>query len=669
MEHEKVKISGPLLSDAEFFGKLVDVSLPGMEGVEKAAAVGNYTLCRRLFAAQVRKMLNPKRYFQIPYEGGENQFLFPGETEEAAAERICKLEMVSVGIACQFEGEVDWHANPTEKQYREWTWQFNRHHEWKLLAHQYRLTGREAYAATFVKLFSGWVKQAPTPGDVEGSLTKCWRTIEYGIRMGSIWPYVLFTFYNHPLFTDDLLVDWYKSVWEHGDRLRRNHRTHNWLIMEMNGLAHVGILYPELRQSPEWTEYAFQMLEKEMENQVYPDAFQYELATEYQFAVLNNFARTYRLAKNYGIEVPKGFADKIERMLSVFVKVMKPNGCLPDINDGTGRPASDFIKMELDLFPENKELWWVCENRPSEGAPEYTSVAMEYAGMMIMRNGWSEESTWGFLDAAPFGAAHQHEDKLNFLIHAKGKDILVENGTYAYDDSLMRRYAISTRAHNTVRVNGMDQNRRAAYKWHDEDIKKRADMEYQLTEEYDYVSGVYDEGYGNPGDTAPVYTGVRHQRSVIFLKKPLGGLEPFFIVTDRLFSTDKNEYEWMWHVDADEIAVHGMDVKADFLHIRTSLKDKLTNGVQVVCGQQHPQWQGWKKGETGIVGDIVYLPTVIYTTQAKSVRTVTVFYPGDNCPIVGVEADKSVEATQIQLKFSNGSIVELKEEDYRKGEC
>ena len=66
--------------------------------------------------------------------------------------------------------------------------------------------------------------------------------------MGGEWQWALHSFYRSPHFTDDVLVDWYKSVWEHGWRLRNFHRTGNWLIMEMNGLAQIGILYPQFQE-------------------------------------------------------------------------------------------------------------------------------------------------------------------------------------------------------------------------------------------------------------------------------------------------------------------------------------------------------------------------------------------------------------------------------------
>lgn len=684
--------TGPLLSDTRFFGELIDCTQPGLEEIPEAAAAGDYAACRRIFATQVRASLQPEKFFQIEYEFGENHFTFPGETEEEAAKRIAKLHLISVGVPHEFEGKVNWFSNPTYNQYKEWTWQLSRHHEWKLLAHQYHLTGDEKHAEVFAGLFDSWVKQAVVPDDsVSGGQTLCWRTIECGIRMGASWPYVLFSFYNSPYFTDDLLVDWYKSVWEHGNRLKLQHRTGNWLIMEMNGLAQIGIFYNQFKQAKEWFDYAVEKLTEELDRQVYPDDFQYELATGYHYVVILNYTRLLRVAKVYDIILPESFLKRLESMLELFVRIMRPDACLPDINDGSDCLAKKYIGKQIDFFPNNKTLQWICNDRIGDGQPDYTSVALDYAGMMIMRTGWNENDIWGFLDAAPFGTGHQHEDKLNFLIHAGGKYILTECGSYAYDDSEMRRYALSTRSHNTVRVNNMDQNRRVCYHWEDEDIQKKSGMIYRIEDTFDYVCGEYDEGYGNCEEdtafkdkdindmpTGPAYMGVKHQRSVIFMKQPekvfskiISDSTPFFIVIDRLYSQDDNEYEFLWHLDADEITLHGMDVKADFLHIKNSLDNIKTDGVSLIRCQQSPHWQGWKKGPSGIQGDDAPLPTVRYTTHASNTRVVTIFYPEkynsdvDHCPIIAVEADRIVDEDTFTLVTKDGNRILVKESDFR----
>lgn len=653
------QMMGPRLSDAKFFGELIDCTLSGLEDIPDAVAEENYAMCRKIFAEHVREILREKEtlFFSMPYEFPPNDFIMPGEDVEDAVERIKKNRFVSVGIPHQYENEVDWFANPTPNHYKEWTWQLNRHHEWKLLANHYRETGDESSAEAAVQLFDGWVKQATVPGDdVKGNETLCWRTIECGTRMGVDWPYTLFCIYKSKYFTDDILVDWYKSVWEHGHRLQLNHRTGNWLIIEMNGLGHIGILYPQLKASKEWLDYAVNKLTEELDLQVYPDGFQSELTTGYQYVVINNYMRFVKIAEVFGIKIPDAYLKYMEDMLEVSIRLMMPDGCIPDLNDGSHGQIKPLIERHLVHFPMNKSLRWVCHDRNGEGKPAYQSVAFEYAGIMVMRDGWEKDSTWALMDAAPFGTGHQHEDKLNLLVHAKGRNIITECGCYPYDDSEMRKYALSTRSHNTIRVNGKDQNRRGGYEWRQEDIRKKADMRYCINSEYDYVSSRYCEGYGMDKDKS-----VSHERSVIFVKRPGNDMVPYFIVIDRMFATESNHYEILWHVDAEEILVKGMKTKADFMHIITSLNDVKTDGIDIISGQQYPEWQGWKRGSEYIPGNDVRQPVIRYHIVGSSERIVTVLYPDDDCPIESVEAGTDVDDTLINIVLKNGERIQLDE--------
>ena len=243
--------NGPRLSDADFFTQCVDTTRAGLQDIPAAVAQGDFATARRLFAIEARRTLQPERFFRLQREFRGNYFMYPDETAAAAAERIMRLELISCGTPHHFAGEVDWFSNPTFNQYKEWTWQLSRHPEWAILAERYRATGDERYAASFVKLFRSWVQQAVVPENVPGNATLCWRTIETGIRMSGAWPRALHSFYRSPHFSDDVLVDWYKSVCEHGWRLRNFHRPDgNWLIMEMVGLAYIAILYPQFRDAP-----------------------------------------------------------------------------------------------------------------------------------------------------------------------------------------------------------------------------------------------------------------------------------------------------------------------------------------------------------------------------------------------------------------------------------
>ena len=130
---------------------------------------------------------------------------------------------------------------------------------------------------------------------------------------------------------------------------------------------------------------------------------------------------------------------------------------------------------------------------------------MPWSGFAALRTGWGQDDTWALMDAAPFGRAHQHEDKLSVLLYTNGKFLLTEGGNYAYDESEMRNYVLSTRSHNTVRVDGQDQNRRKTYAWKEEDIKKKSNLEWNFSKKWDYAKSAYDEGYGEDQDKAPVH--------------------------------------------------------------------------------------------------------------------------------------------------------------------
>jgi len=69
--------------------------------------------------------------------------------------------------------------------------------------------------------------------------------------------------------------------------------------------------------------------------------------------------------------------------------------------------------------------------------------------------------------------------------------LLTEGGNYAYDDSEMRRYVLSTRAHNTLRVDNQDQNRRLRFDRLNVNLNVLADAGWPSTPDYDLAEAPY----------------------------------------------------------------------------------------------------------------------------------------------------------------------------------
>ncbi|MDO4295554.1 MAG: alginate lyase family protein [bacterium] len=671
------KNGGPLLSDREFFLECLDENVEEVRQMQKAATEGDFLTARQLFAQYIRGSLQPELFFAIPYEKPENWITMEEETEEEAADRICENRLISCGIEYDFGKEVDWDYNPTPNQYKEWTWQLNRHNEWKLLAHVYRKTHNEKYAEACARLFQSWVRQAVCDWEAGSRETECWRTIEAGIRMGANWPYALFTFYQTPAFTDDILVDWYKSLVENARRLERRRTTGNWLVMEMNGLAHIAIEAPILKDSKHWYQVAVDVLVQELQKQIYEDGFHYELATGYHDVVINNYQRMMVMAKAFHMEIPEVFVRYLKKMCRLDVKLMMPDGTLPDLNDGSRAKVAEILERRKALFEDDEVLNWAVSEGKEGKALEETSIILPNSGFFVMRTGWDADATWVLFDGGPFGRAHQHEDKLSVTIYANHKYLLIEGGNYGYDGSPMRRYVMSTRAHNTIRVDGLEQSRLRSFRWQEDDIKKPSGLVAEVGEEFDFAEAVYEDGYGTELKEAvtdfwnfegkltdeerkKVDKSVSHKRSLYFFKKPEHGLKPFLLVVDRLYAKDGKEhsYELIWHLNSENPVMEEGEHRLEMKDV-TVLTAGEASQMQVVSGQMEPEVQGWMSLKGSKKG-AVEIPTLLCTAKAGSGCMVTVLYPhleGEKCPIKAVLADKEVEAEKVTLQLENGECI------------
>lgn len=640
------------LSDKDFFTKHIDLGIEELMPIKSFAEKGEFEECRRIFAAYVRSQLKPEAFLPCTEEG---EFITADDKLLAAADKAAGNELKSCGTSYAFGEKVDWTFNPTYNQYAEWSWQLNRHREWLTLSRAFRATGDKKYVDGFMGQFVSWTEQAVAPeSPCSGYKTICWRTIECGIRQGLIWPEVLHTFYRE--MSDNVLTDWCKSVWEHGNRLCKDHTTgSNWLIMEMNGLVHVGIQYPWFRESEEWTALSESLLCENLELQIYPDGFQYELATGYQFVVIRNYIEPMKLYRAYGREIPQKMLDIIRNMLMCYIRIMRPDGKVPAINDGYFDEVAyvvDFCRM---FYGHEDVFAWIMGEGGCE--PAEKSFVFEYAGLAALRTGWNKKDSYVFFDGGPFGAHHQHEDKLSVLFYADGKAILTEGNKFAYDGSAMEKYVRSTRAHNTIRVDGKEQNRRRNHSVEQIDLYRKSDLKYKLSDSLDALYAVYEEGYGEACDV-----NVKHARAVYFVKNK-DQLRPFLIICDRLYGEENHTYEVMWHLDAEKLSVKGKSITADNMHV-TVPESGLVVELAIHYGCTYPEYQGWIS-DSDVQDDYRPVYNASYYLQGKDQRWVTILYPdgGEEMAPVKVSAGMDVSDTKMEILFSNGETVILDELD------
>ncbi len=654
-----------LITDEKFFCETLDSSIPALSDIADTYKNKGLAAAEKQLANYVRDVLDPETYFKLPYYDRENAWAYREETDIDVCERVIKGQMMSCGFMYQFpDGKVDWEINPTENGYREWTWQLSRHHELRCLGHCYKETGDERYAEKYVELLMSWCEQAVCPENLSGGATLCWRTIEAGIRMTKIWHYAFHACYKSPAFTDHVMTTYLKSIWEHAHRLSTNFTSHNWLIMEMAGLSHIGMLYRWFKDCDKWLNFAYIKLNDEIDNQIYADSFQYELTTGYHGCVLANYSYVINSSKILGYPLPENLINNLQRAFEMYIKLAEPDLHTPALNDGGRAATASEMRLAMKYFPNREDFKYFATERKEGTPPTYKSIAMPYSGMAAMRTGWSKDDMFVFMESAPFGKAHQHEDKLNVLMYAYGKDVLPDMGSYAYDSSEMRKLILDTRSHNCAMVDDRSQCRRKTYKWEPEDIKKLSNLRWKFTDDADTAEGRYDEGFGGE------LINVTHDRRVIFFKKGVPGTLPFALVIDRLVTGDENPHKYAVHYQTayKPHEVNGKVFTQDF-------GDGVTFSIigteepELVIAQKEPYWMGWRPKHVagGLEPEHYHAPCVRYTVgSANEARFVTALYPSNNGEIAikDIIASKDVSDTKITLVLSNGEMVTIDEKDY-----
>ncbi|MFO7945399.1 MAG: alginate lyase family protein, partial [Armatimonadota bacterium] len=654
---------GPLIDDEEFFSLLRD-DIEALAPVREAAADGDCERADELLLEYMRNRQQPKFAFDCSEWDKSRDPDFNTARADAVMEHIFSWQ----GREADLPDDIDWTYNPFDKDdpayTPEWTYDLNRFGFWRDLGRAYWATGDEKYAREFVDQLTDWVHDQPAPVLGSPNSAPTWRTIEQGIRTAGSWQDAYCYFLHSPSLTPEAHTLFLKSFVEHGRTLTRmavEHPEHrgNWVTMEMNGLAHIGVMFPEFTEAKGWRDVAYGRLMAELDRQVYPDGAQKELTTGYHQVSLGNFKRALEPAERNDVEVPDGYLSALKRMYEYNLEAMIPGGRLPPLNDAGMTNVTGSLQEAYEIWGDEKFAW----GAGGGGEPSplgFTSRFFPWAGQAVMRSGWDREARYMMFEIGPFGIGHQHEDKLGLYLYGYGKPLLTEAGTYRYDRSKWRRYVLSTAAHNTIMVDGVGQHRRGL----SETYQREEPMtgSWESNDVFDWASGRYTDGYGPVMDEDGNRLGrdhditdVEHERTVLYLKPRTQGEQDYFVVFDRLIGESDTEHTYsnLFHLDAEEASVDEETMvvsSADAGRPGLTLIPLDTAGLslRMVKGQEDPV-QGWipREGHREV-------PTAIYEkTGPTPQRFVTILMPRPDEEVTAVNAEiLQQDASMIALEVT-----------------
>ncbi len=652
---------GPVLSDQEFFGLLRD-DVPGLQPTRAGAQAGDYARAKAELLAYMRDRDGP--VWRFDWREWDRSRREGYDTREA--ERVCRHVFSWFGREADLGPDIEWTANgfdPGEPAYTpEWTYDLNRFGFWVTLGRAYRATGDEKYAGEFVAQMLDWVADQVPPVLGHPNTGPCWRTIEQGIRTAGSWMDAYHYFLGSPSMTPEAHCTFLKSFVDHGRTLTRmtlEHPEHggNWVTMECNGLAHIGVMFPEFTEAEQWRSVAYGRLDMELDRQVYPDGAQKELTSGYHQVALRNFRAALEPAQRNDVPIPAGYLDKLKRMYEYNLRCMMPGGLLPPLNDAGMTRVTGYLREAYETWGEEEFLWGATQGEEGT-ALDFTSCAFPWAGQYVMRSGWDSDARYLMFEAGPYGTGHQHEDKLGLFLFAYGRPLITEAGTYSYDRSKWRRFVLSTAAHNTIMVDGLGQHRgglRGTY-----EATEPLTGNWATEDTFDWAIGVYDDGYGPVSGPDGRGLGreddvkITHERSVVFVRPD------YYVVIDRLLGEGEHRYENLFNLDADEAAVDEASLRVDTLNTDAAnlalvpvARDGLS--LRIVKGQEDPVL-GWVPRERHRA-----IPTAVYekTGVPPQVFVTLLFpYPAGDPPVVEAELlDANVareEGIALEVRWKGG---------------
>jgi Heparinase II/III-like protein/Heparinase II/III N-terminus len=406
----------------------------------------------------------------------------------------------------QFVGDsIDWHQDYSSgvvgpKKYSalinyraaervgdvKYTWELNRLQHLILLALASVWTANEAYDREIQKETYSWYHQNPFMIGLN------WKSpLEAAMRLIS-WAAV--SFVKRASSGENIFhKEFPEAIYQHQYFISKFYSKHssanNHLIGEMAGLYVASVFWPYYKESSSWRSFARQKLIEEILRQVDDDGVGKERATEYQLFILEFFLLAGALGSAIGDPFPEEYWQRIGGMAVFLAAISDRNSNMPMFGDSDSaqvvwlpESTQDRLRVLLRICQISNSkmggeserdlrshllLWGQEFDKlpllPVPGARTELQVFAKGGYYVLAANRGEDDEIIVVFDAAPLGLpplyAHGHADALSFWLSYGGQEFLIDPGTLCYYTlDKWRAYFRGTPAHNTVRVDGLDQS-------------------------------------------------------------------------------------------------------------------------------------------------------------------------------------------------------------------
>ncbi len=536
-------------------------------------------------------------------------------------------------------------------------WERNRHRDQYVLGRAYWATGDERYARAAAERLDHWRAGNPVEQGINW-----WSNLEVAVR-AIAWVWALHFFRDAAAFTAPRLWELVRFCWMAGQHLERDlqHSVRtmpgNHVIGDAAGLAVLALALPELADAPRWLRRALAVLEREADAQVAPDGAHGEESPTYHAFVWELLCLAALLARRQNVTLPNVWRA-LARMPDPLVLTARPDGSLPATGDCDGSVAFDlseessraavvgatsavlFGRADLKAAvrePVEAVLWllgpdaldaWSALPAVEPPAPRVTGFGL------AVRSSGDRRADWWFMRGGT-QSRHTHADALHLEIVVGGEALLEDSGTGPYNASAgWRRHARSTRAHNTIVVDGLDQaTMHRTFRWL---TPLRVTWKYAGSEDGSWYADATHNGYRRRG--------LSHRRRVWW--RPDWG----WLVLDDLEGRGAHDVELRWHTTgaADRVGDGVRITGRGGAVLQMTTAPTLAFEVETTRQGDHDGWMasGYTRLEPGTI--------VSVRTRLSCPAVVATFLcPRPGSGRVGVSLDVTSHSLQVQLHASD----------------
>jgi hypothetical protein len=332
---------------------------------------------------------------------------------------------------------IDWAADPFRD--RNWRFQLSSLEFLPAFLQLHELTGdREAlrYARAVLLDWVGYHLERGLPDDF------AWNDHATGLRATRL-AYVL----DRSLRTDELsaadVARLLAAAREHVRHLSnpKELAPNNHALFQLGGLAGLCAAVPELDGCEEGRAYASREFSRIVAQQLLADGIHSENSPSYQGYVLESID----LILSFGwLDVPPELKERLDRAWVNLPWLVRPDGLYTRVGDSSG----DFGKVQRAIVAARVD--------PATGPPGHRAFRAGYAIARAPSGPGPRFDGYLFLTASFNSRSHKHRDALSFEWFDGGAPILVDTGAYSANFGTNRDYVGSSRAHNTIEVDGGD---------------------------------------------------------------------------------------------------------------------------------------------------------------------------------------------------------------------